>query len=159
MNNPIEFFKSLFKNKKTTLTGREVIALQYLHPEKGAINTGDYCTTQDIANLSLPPAYPKIYKALLTQSANGDPVATVFNSLDTNYLGDISWLRTNAGLYTGTLSGITQAKTLVLITGVDKAINIKYNVENNKVNINSYTADENNIDGLSGISIVIEQYL
>ncbi len=51
MNNPIDFFKSLFKNKKTTLTGREAIALQYLHPEKGAINTGDYCTTQDIANL------------------------------------------------------------------------------------------------------------
>lgn len=51
-NTPIDFFKSLFKNKKTTLTGNEVIALQYLHPEKGAINTGDYCTTQDIANLT-----------------------------------------------------------------------------------------------------------
>lgn len=161
MNNPIDFFKSLFKNRKTTLTGNEVVSLPYLHPEKGAINSGDYCTTQDIANLvTITPAkYPKIYKALLTQSGSGNPIATVFNSSDSNYIGNISWRRTDTGLYTGALSGITQPKTFVLITGVDKSINIKYSISDNKVNLNSYTADENNIDGLSGISIYIEQYL
>ena len=83
MNNPIEFFKSLFKNKKKTLTGKEVLALQYLHPEKGAINTGDYCTTQDIANLSPPYIAPYTnYVALVHVDgiSNGIAATELFNN-------------------------------------------------------------------------------
>ena len=120
MNNPIDFFRSLFKNKKTTLTGREAIALQYLHPEKGAINTGDYCTTQDIANLAAspaPPEYPKIYKAILAQSGTNDPVAIVLNSNDANYLGDLAWNRADAGLYNALYIGVTNINTFVSWSG------------------------------------------
>jgi|SRR6478736_1317277 hypothetical protein len=45
----------------------------------------------------------KSYIAILTQSGEDAPVATVVNSTDSNYLGDIVWTRNaNPGNYLGT---------------------------------------------------------
>ena len=308
MNNPIDFFKSLFKSKKTTLTGNEVIALQYLHPEKGAINTGDYCTTQDIANLSPPytlpltinvdtineatsgygvtiegvrildglipsgaippieyrnisasgetadtaaplsygfnyinnasvaqrgvylptdiqeqnvyiinstatPIYvygenaassilkldtrdfvadttylvlnknasvkffrvgtrwvaepfngiknkPLIYKAILTQSGTNAPVATVLNSNDSNYLGDLTWLRDDVGSYYASKNGISSTNTLLTISGIRTAATetiYSGNAQTNTILINQFVAGSR-IDGILYLAVTIEYY-
>ena len=117
MNNPIDFFNFLFKNKKTTLTGREAIALQYLHPEKGAINTGDYCTTQDIANLAQTESQYKMYVAKITSPGG----AQIFNIDATfeNTIGDIVWTYSDTGTFVGTLSGaFPELKTIGFISNV-----------------------------------------
>lgn len=54
----------------------------------------------------------KAYRALLTQTSNTAPVATVLE----NSIGSIVWTRDNVGLYTATLSGaFAFAKTLVSV--------------------------------------------
>lgn len=54
------------------------------------------------------------YVALLTQSGTSDPVATVLNGSDSDYLGDIVWTRGSAGYYNGTLLGVfIENKTLL----------------------------------------------
>jgi len=47
------------------------------------------------------PAYMKRYVALMTQTADNDPVATELE----NDLGTITWSRISAGVYDGVLSG------------------------------------------------------
>lgn len=158
-NTPIDFFKSLFKNKKTTLTGNEVIALQYLHPEKGAINTGDYCTTQDIANLTFSGVAnkPLVYKAILTQNWTNDPVATVLNSNDSNYL-DIIWTRNGDGSYLGTYNGITNTNTIPHVSGAF-ADTFGYDVQviSNAVWITQYNGAVPT-DGMLYLYVTIEYY-
>lgn len=53
------------------------------------------------------------YRATLTQSGTGAPVATVYeNSLG----GDIVWTRLNVGVYKGTLAGVfRQNKTFITL--------------------------------------------
>lgn len=65
---------------------------------------------QNFASLT---AY-KSYVAVLTQTETDNPVATVFNADDSNFLGNIVWTRTGVGNYAGTLAGaLPDAKTLV----------------------------------------------
>lgn len=57
------------------------------------------------------PTY-SVYVALLTQTGTDNPTATILNSGDSNYLGEIVWARTGMGIYVGTLaSAFTSAKT------------------------------------------------
>ena len=227
MNNPIDFFKSLFKNRKTTLTGNEVVSLPYLHPEKGAINSGDYCTTQDIANLSPPyvlpadisvdsiselnsgqgvdigpavvydnffmmkatkqlqvdiidetttdegvtiegvllkdgkvnPLYPKVYKAILTQNGTNPPTATVLNSTDVNYLGDLTWEYNGVGAYLASKVGITGTNTLVTISGAWMTLgNVLAYASSGTINIDTYNNTGVNENISPTISIIIEYY-
>ncbi len=73
-------------------------------------------TAQDIADLGGGGSY-LVYTALLTQSGTDAPVATVLNSADANYLGDVVWTYDDVGTYTGTLAGaFTEAKTHCLIS-------------------------------------------
>lgn len=59
----------------------------------------------------------KEYVALLSQSNTDAPVATVMNSNDSNYLGDIVWTRNGVGDYIGTLTGaLTVGKTVFFYT-------------------------------------------
>lgn len=58
----------------------------------------------------------KSYVATLAQEGEGAPVATVFNSNDANYIGNIVWTRNSVGEYAGTLNGaFTWLKTVVFI--------------------------------------------
>ena len=54
----------------------------------------------NITPITYQPVY-KVYTALLTQSGEDDPVATVLE----NTLGNIVWSRQNIGQYIGTLAG------------------------------------------------------
>lgn len=164
MNNPIEFFKSLFKNKKTTLAGNEVIALQYLHPEKGAINTGDYCTTQDIANLATTslPELPKIYKAILTQTGTNDPVATVLNENDSNYLGNLTWQRYSTGEFGASKNGVSSTNTSFIASsnfGASSSdlITIQVSCSNNVIYFATYVSGIFK-DGINQMFVTIEYY-
>ena len=58
----------------------------------------------------------KIYKAILTQSGTNDPVATVLNGNDSNYL-NIVWTRNGNGSYLGTYNGITNTNTIPHVSG------------------------------------------
>ena len=160
MNNPIDFFKSLFKNKKTTLTGREAIALQYLHPEKGAINTGDYCTTQDIANL-VPVSSSKVYKAIVTQTGTNVPIANVINSNDKNFLSGVQIKRYDVGYYGFEIQGATDQNTICLITyGLNnRALDgfIHVGVGGGGVALSNYVAGVPS-DTITQLSIYIEYY-
>ncbi len=116
MDTPINFFKSLFKIRKETLDGTEPISLAYLNPNTGAMNTGLYCTTQAIANLAQtysPPSTPKIYKAIITQTGTNNPVATVLNSGDNNFLTGVTLSRHTTGDYYINKIGITDSNTFV----------------------------------------------
>ena len=63
---------------------------------------------QEIVNLAIPY---KIYNAILTQSGNLDPVATV---LQNTLGGDVTWQRSEAGYYSASSSGLfTAGKTTV----------------------------------------------
>lgn len=56
------------------------------------------------------------YRAFLSQSSMGNPVATVINSSDPDFLGGIVWTRTDVGQYTGYLAGkFTNNKTWINI--------------------------------------------
>lgn len=58
----------------------------------------------------------KKYKALLTQSGLNAPVATVLNSGDADFLGNIVWTRDRTGTYLGTLqNAFPLEKTFMLI--------------------------------------------
>lgn len=83
-----------------TLDGTELVELQ-----QGDLSVK--CTTQDIADLGGGGggASYAVYTALLHQTGTDAPVATVLNSADANYLGDIVWTRLGEGVYNGTLSG------------------------------------------------------
>lgn len=59
---------------------------------------------------------PLIYKAILTQTGSNDPVATVLNGNDANYL-NIVWTRNGDGSYLGTYNGITNINTIPHVSG------------------------------------------
>ena len=66
-------------------------------------------TTGSVASSSV-----SVYKALFTQTGTSNPVVSVLNSSDSNYLGDITWTRSSEGLYIGTKTGaFTENKTIV----------------------------------------------
>ena len=69
-------------------------------------------TLQEVLEqISKPKEWPKVYRALLTQSGTDAPVATV---LENTLGGDIVWTRSNVGSYTGTLANaFTQNKTFL----------------------------------------------
>ena len=71
-------------------------------------------TAQAIADLGGGGASYLVYTALLSQSGTDAPVATVLNSADANYLGNVVWTRDGVGDYTGTLAAaFTENKTWV----------------------------------------------
>lgn len=47
----------------------------------------------------------KAYTALLSQAGTSNPTVIVLNSDDSNYLGNLVWTRSSAGVYNGTLAG------------------------------------------------------
>lgn len=62
---------------------------------------------------------PKTYTALISQSGTSAPTATV---LGTNTIGSISWSRSSAGVYVGTLSGaFTANKTWSTVSWSDES--------------------------------------
>lgn len=102
--NPIDFFKTLFKIKKTNLSGKEVVNITYLHPN-GAVNNGEYCTTADLIGT-------KKYRALLTQSGTTAPSATILmNTIDPT--SPPVWSYSTVGVYLLTYAnGFTSGKTI-----------------------------------------------
>lgn len=63
------------------------------------------------------------YVALLNQTGTAAPVATILNTSDSNYLGAITWVRSSAGVYTGTKTGrFTQHKTFMVIQSRSLAV-------------------------------------
>ena len=105
---------------------------------------------------------PLVYKAILTQSGTNAPVATVLNSGDANYLGDLTWLRISAGLYYCDLTGASISNTLVNFNFIGGSPTqnmycISGQSGNQKINISSYN---NGIayDGFQYLSITIEYY-
>lgn len=84
------------------------------------------------------PSEHKDYVALLTQVGEEPPVATVLNSSDPNYLGDITWTRNGVGDYTGTLQGAFTENKTFLIAGSVGAGNIPFfwlNVDSIAINV------------------------
>jgi len=87
----------------STLTGAEII---------GCIQGGAdrRLTVTDIKDFTAPY---KVYRALLTQTTTGAPVATI---LENTLGGTLVWSRSSAGSYIGTLSGaFTVNKTFILV--------------------------------------------
>jgi len=109
---------------------------------------------QDIIDLTVPY---KIYNAILTQSSNLDPVATVLQ----NTLGSpIVWTRTSAGMYLGTLtSAFPTNKTLVQATNSTYKINMVGNISPNEIQLFLFDPIANNYsDGFTKLSIEIKVY-
>jgi hypothetical protein len=73
-------------------------------------------TLQEVLEeISKPKEWPKVYRALLTQSGTDAPVATV---LENSLGGEVVWGYQEPGVYTATISGgFDSDKTFVLATG------------------------------------------
>lgn len=84
-----------------------------LLPDNSVQATG----ANELVRISAPP---KVWRGLLTQSSTSAPTAVV---LENSLGGTITWARTSAGLYTGTLTGaFTASKTFLSLVqggGVD----------------------------------------
>jgi hypothetical protein len=63
----------------------------------------------------------KRYSAKLTQTGTAAPVATV---LENTLGGTLVWTRSSAGVYVGTLAGITAANTLFFMTSVHSVADV-----------------------------------
>jgi hypothetical protein len=92
-------------NQMLTINGK--LKISQGSPGAGKVLTSD---ADGLATWETPAAGGgeatyQVYTALLTQSGSGDPDATVLNSEDDNYLGEIVWSRIGAGNYLGTLEG------------------------------------------------------
>lgn len=101
---------------------------------------------------------PKVYTALLSQTGTGDPVATV---LGTNSLGAITWTRTGAGNYTGTLtSAFPNGKTFVITGSANgNAMFIKaLRSSDNTINVSVQDGAQQFIDEFNNASIEIRVY-
>lgn len=97
----------------------------------------------------------KKYIALLNQSGLADPIATVLNSSDVNYLGDIVWVRVAEGAYDGTLiNAFPLDKTSMRIDNIEaKSVAWIYSLgqeDNSQIEIVTYNniSDENRADGI-----------
>jgi hypothetical protein len=85
-------------------------------PEK---ETGDTVSAQEINDIVAVGKTYKTYIAILTQAGTDAPVATILNSGDYNYLGEILWTRDGAGYYLGYLENGFTAKTAVLFSQIN----------------------------------------
>lgn len=63
----------------------------------------------------------RVHTASIFQTGTNDPVATIFNSNDSNFLGSIVWARNNQGDYTGTLEGAFPAGKTYITANTDGA--------------------------------------
>ena len=111
-------------------------------------------TIQDIIDLTVPY---KIYNAVLTQSGNSAPVATV---LQNTLGGTVVWTRDSEGLYFGTLaSAFTPNKTLVQATNSTNKINIVNNQSANYIELSVFdTAMQDYTDGFTKLFLEIKVY-
>ena len=109
---------------------------------------------QEIVNLAIPY---KIYNAILTQSGNLDPVATV---LQNTLGGTVVWTRDSEGLYFGTLTGaFTPNKTLVQATNSTDKINKIGNTTANYIELSMFDTDlQSYADSFAKLSIEIKVY-
>ena len=109
---------------------------------------------QEIVNLAIPY---KIYNAILTQSGNLDPVATV---LQNTLGGTVVWTRDSEGLYFGTLTGaFTPNKTLVQATNSTDKINKVGNTTANYIELSMFDTDlQDYADSFAKLSIEIKVY-
>lgn len=103
----------------------------------------------------------KAYRALLTQSSTSAPSATV---LENSLGGTVVWTRTNAGQYSGTLSGAFPAsKTFIMYPGIVGSIASPGEVfsvrsSNNVVIVNTGTGGTETDSLLSSFPIEILVY-
>jgi hypothetical protein len=109
---------------------------------------------QDIIDLAIPY---KIYNAILTQSEDSDPVATV---LQNTLGGTVVWTRDSQGLYLGTLENVfVPNKTLVQATNSTNKINKVNNENSDYIEISIFdTVTESLEDGFSKLFIEIKVY-
>lgn len=109
---------------------------------------------QEIVNLAIPY---KVYNAILTQSGNLDPVATV---LQNTLGGTVVWTRDSEGLYFGTLTGaFTPNKTLVQATNSTDKINKIGNTTANYIELSMFdTVLQDYADSFAKLSIEIKVY-
>jgi hypothetical protein len=97
-----------------------------------ADTTGKIVVTKEWVQTQTQKSY-EVYTALLTQTGNNAPVATV---LENTLGGTVVWTRTNTGQYLATLSGaFTLDKTVVFVTTGSKGT----------ITANAYPSDVNNI--------------
>ena len=118
------------------------------------LNATKNFSIQEIVNLAIPY---KIYNAVLTQSGNLAPVATV---LQNTLGGTVVWTRDSEGLYLGTLAGaFTPNKTLVQATNSTDKINKVSNTTANYIELSMFdTALQDYTDGFTKLSIEIKVY-
>jgi hypothetical protein len=138
-------------------------------------NSGSF-TDADLINVSFTASglnkatlYAKYYTALITQSGTSAPtnpplIPTTVKA-DPNYLGDIVWSRTSAGIYVGTLAGaFTGGHTICTITqGTDGPVAAAFfqfsRTDNNTVTLKSFNASGTLTDTLlNQASIEIRKY-
>jgi hypothetical protein len=109
---------------------------------------------QSITDLAIPY---KIYNAILTQSGNSAPVATV---LQNTLGGTVVWTRYSEGLYLGTLTGaFTPNKTLVQATNSTNNVNKVGNTTANYIELSMFDTDlQVYADSFAKLSIEIKVY-
>lgn len=113
------------------------------------------------AGVKVEEIHPKMYTALLTQSGTSAPTAIV---LGTNTVGSISWARTGAGVYTGTLSGaFTADKTWLNVHNSDQSggtiiIAKLVRTDANTVTLSTFNSSLAAADVFTQISIDIKVY-
>lgn len=117
-------------------------------------------TLQEVLEqISKPKEWPKVYRALLTQSGTDAPVATVpENTLG----GEVVWSRTDVGKYTGTLLGAFNGVTLCFAQLGNKSLDATNVVIEKKtsdtVEMITFLPTDSNYDGFSNISLQILVY-
>jgi len=118
------------------------------------LNATKNFSIQEIVNLAIPY---KIYNAVLTQSGNLAPVATV---LQNTLGGTVVWTRDSDGVYIGTLaSAFTPNKTLVQATNSTDKINKVSNTTANYIELSMFdTALQDYTDAFTKLSIEIKVY-
>lgn len=100
---------------------------------------------------------PKVYKALLTQSATNVPTATVLE----NTLGEIVWSRSSDGTYIGTLTGaFPENRTFAQITNNTSATNfyVINRINDNTIQIQTFGSSILADGLLNSTPIIIEIY-
>jgi hypothetical protein len=109
---------------------------------------------QGLIDLAIPY---KIYNAVLTQSGNLAPVATV---LQNTLGGTIVWTRDSEGVYLGTLAGaFTTNKTLVQATNSTDKINKVVSQNVNYIQLSMFdTAMQDYTDGFTKLFLEVKVY-
>lgn len=120
------------------------------------VTTGGLATQLVTGTGTLTTGY-KVYTALISQSSSSDPTVTV---IENTLGGTITWSRTSAGFYTGTLSSAFTANKTICLNNLTSTGSLIFRRNSlNTVIINTFDSTAaNQDDRLSGTCIEIRVY-